>query len=241
MSVKIPAEITNALGLKTDDPGAVVFAFFKQLTSPLRTLHNRVVQRLDVKTIVIEDNDPKKAGKQRATVTIKASSGDDPGRLAAKVATLVSRGRGDLYIDEARRMVLGMKVGPKPSKGLDGEEHNEMVDPSSLALLAPQMQARGLFGIDDIIIISIAIPIICALIPIVLPTIIEWGKDVFKIEDPNKQGAGPDGKTGTADDVPLGPDGNPAPVAAAKSSSSSLLLIGAAVAVAAVLFMKRKG
>lgn len=183
MAVVIPAELSRALG-GAKDPAAVVMAMFQRATAPLREIHNRVAKRANIDVIKIEDADPAKAGKQAATIKV-ASGSSDPARLAAQWASMiVVKGKAGLYVDEAKRYMLKQPIGA--SKSLDAEEAQPL-DSESIALLSvgsqmrePDLrQVRSLDPITLTILIGVGVPILCALIPIVLPMIIEWGKGAF--------------------------------------------------------------
>lgn len=185
MAVSIPPELSRALG-GAKDPASVVMAMFKRATTPLRAIHNRVAERSGITSIKIEDADPAKAGKQAATIAVgKASS--DPAKLAAQwAAMIVVKGKAGLYVDEAKRYLAKQPIGT--SRSLDAEEAQPF-DQESIALLSVGAQMRepdlrthrSLFGIDDVILIGVGVPILVALIPFVLPMVIEWGKGAFQM------------------------------------------------------------
>ena len=168
MAVTIPAELAAFLGTK--DPGAVVLAAFRKLTEPLREVHNAVVARSGLSTVTIADADPKTRGEQKATISLRSGSRDGPAELAAKWAVMISRGKGSLYIDEARRRFrpFGLEGG---SDAIEALAANPAVRYGA--------DVRNLDPVTLTIITGVAVPILIAIIPGVLPMILEWGRSAF--------------------------------------------------------------
>ena len=183
MATQIPPELAAVLGTK--DPAAAMMRMFTKATTPLREIHDRVVKRSGVLEVVIADLDPKKAGKQAARISV-AKGSTNPATLANQwAAMIVVKGKAGLYIDEAKRYLLKQPIGT--SKSLDAEEAPTF-DRESIDLLQATAAVggfRSLFVVDDVMIISVGIPILCALIPILLPMIIEWGAGVWQSINPN--------------------------------------------------------
>lgn len=245
MAIAIPAALSQALG-GAKDPNAVVMAMFKRATQPLRELHKRVAQRTRIATVRIEDADPNKAGKQAATISVAVAS-SDPAKLAAQFAAMiVVKGKAGVYVDESKRMLL--RQPPGTSLSLDAEDARPF-DAESIALLGVGAQmradtlsrdgARSLFVIDDVLLISVGVPILCALIPLCLPMIIEWGAAAFNFEkEPPKGEAGPvTGQEPTIDagDVGLTVGGE------AYAVDPKVLLIGGAALLGLLWYLKKKG
>lgn len=181
LSLSLPREVREALDLHdaTPDAGAVAMAAFRKLFGPLRRIHNRAAWRAGLRSVTVDD------GPKRKRIRIHSPASDTPAKLAARFAVLASR-RPDLLADEARRVVLGLKRGPR---GLD-----EMLDPRIADAAAP----RGLFGIDDAILIGVVVPLLTSLLPTLLPMIFQWGSDALGIVGP-ASGAPPADEAG---DVP---------------------------------------
>jgi hypothetical protein len=170
--VNIPAEIRAILQIP-NDPAAFVLAMFRTFFSPLRTVHNRVVQRTGITVVEIADADPRAPGKQRARIAMR-DSGNDPGKLAARVAILVvERGKGALYVDEARRWLAGKPVGTSKSLDDDQIEPVQTIDPAIVG------GARTFDPVTLTLIVGVAVPLLVAILPTVLPMVIEWGKSAF--------------------------------------------------------------
>lgn len=213
--LKIDPAIKKAFGLSSDDPHAAVQAIFRKANKPIRKAHNRAVQRSGLVIVTVDDADPDTPGQQHGKIKLKAKASDSPGELAAKVGTLIARGHGDLLVDEARRIMLNMPVGPKKGRRLEGDSHGgggiERVSDSTMAILYPsldtrRMYPRGLFGIDDAIFFGLVVPLLIALIPIVLPMVIEWGKDAFDMAPGKAPGDVHEGEPGSEEagaDAPL--------------------------------------
>jgi hypothetical protein len=157
--VSIPRELRDALDLHDDTPDANAFAMalFRKGKNTIRTLHNRAVARSGLRSVVVND------GPRRKRVKLYSPAGDTPAKLAARFAVLASR-RAPLILDEAARMAVGLPPGPR---GLD-----ETIDPRLVQ--AHSGAARHLL---DPLTLSIAIPILVALIPVVLPMLLQWGGD----------------------------------------------------------------
>lgn len=194
MSVAIPPAVAAFLGTK--DPAAVVIAAFRNLTEPLRDLHNAVVARSGLSTVTVTDADPKKRGNQRATIALRSSSRDGPAELAAKFAVLISRGKGGLYLDEARRR---FKVG-----GLEGPEDLNR----ALAFtdgVAFQPGAKNLDPVTLTIIVGAVVPILVAVIPGLLPMVLEWGRNAFSFLSGGQPVPGGPGDGGPPPEAPPAP------------------------------------
>ena len=159
VAISLPREIQEALDLHdaTPDPGAFAMAIFRKLSGPLRTIHNRAAARSKIRAIQVND------GPRRKRIVLQSPRNDTPAQLAARFAALVTR-RPDLVADETRRWALGLP------RGLDGAEP---LDERVAAAAIP----RRLFGIDDVIIIGVVVPLLIAIIPTVLPMIMSWGAD----------------------------------------------------------------
>lgn len=191
-AVSLPREIRDFLDLHDERPdaGAFAMAIFRKASGPLRAVHNRAVSRSGVRAVTIND------GPRRKRIRLRSPAGDTPAKLAARFAVLVAR-RPDLVLDEARRWVLRMPQGPR---GLDGET----LDPRIADAAA---RPRHLFGIDDAILIGIAVPILVAVIPQILPMLLQWGGDAAQTIGAAVVGAaaGPVDEPGTdADDEIFG-------------------------------------
>ncbi len=256
---KIDPAIKKAFGIKTDDPHAAVQAIFRKASKPIRKAHNRAVIRSRLVRVTVDDADPDTPGQQHGSIRLKASASDSPGELAAKVGTLIARGHGDLFIDEGRRILVGMQRGPKKPKRLEGDDHGggiERVSDSTMAILYPsldtrRMYPRGLFGIDDAIIFGLAVPLLVVLIPIVLPMIIEWGAKAFDMVEGPAPGDAHEGDPGAesneddpldaakdaldevADTIGLGSPG--------QDDSMITLALLAGVVVLAIVVVRKKG
>lgn len=177
MTGKIDPALKKALNLDNDDPAAFAIAIFKTGTNALRECLRRSCKRTGLEKITIKDADPDKRGAQKATVMLVPSSKEPFDRLAAKFAVFAMRGPAACVIlaDEARRMVIGQPIGPK-AKALDDPGSVEVLDDTSFHLLP---KAKGLFGIDDAIILGVGVPLLLAVIPFILPMLIELGKSIF--------------------------------------------------------------
>ena len=173
--MNIPAELRFLLQIP-NDAAAFVMAMFRTFFTPLRTIHNRVVQRTGIASVEIADADPKKAGQERAVITMR-DGGADPGRLAARVAIMITqKGKGRLYIDEAARWASGQPVGTTRSLDDGGDE----VTPLLVRSLDRRFSAaRTLDPITITLIVGVGVPLLVAVIPGLLPMIIEWGKGAF--------------------------------------------------------------
>jgi len=178
----------------------VVIAAFRQLTDPLRELHNAVVARSGLTTVTITDADPKKRGNQKATIALRSTSRDGPAELAAKFAVLISKGKAGLYLDEARRR---FKIG-----GLEGpEDINRALAFTDGVAYAPG-GARNLDPVTLTIIVGAVVPLLVAIIPGLLPMILEWGRGAFSFilgGQPVPGGAGDGGGGGGGGAAPPAP------------------------------------
>jgi len=159
VAISLPREIQDALDLHdaTPDPGAFAMAVFRKLSGPLRTIHNRAAARSKIRAIQVND------GPRRKRIVLHSPRNDTPAKLAARFAALVTR-RPDLLADEARRWALGLP------RGLDGAEP---LDERVAAAATP----RRLFGVDDVIIVTVVVPLLIAIIPVILPMILSWGAE----------------------------------------------------------------
>jgi hypothetical protein len=220
--VAIPQQLRQLLAVP-DDPSAFLIAAFRQWTAPLTTIHNRVITRLNVTRFVVVDADPRKAGNQRAEVRARHSGGD-PGQLAVRVALAVTQhGAAALYVDEGRRWLAGLPVGSGRSLDLD-----ENADPLA--------RSRMLDPITLTIIVGVAVPLICALIPGLLPMVIDWGRGAFSfVTGSNTPAPDPQNATGiqAAREASAFPDlgGAVDRVLSGSASTNDAMLIAAAAAV----------
>ncbi len=243
----IPLQVRQLLECG-NDVNAFAMAAFKRGGAQIRAIHNRVRTRTGITSVEVEDADPGKAGKQRGRIQTLATSSDTAATLAARFVALAwFKGKGFLYVDEAARFMVGAPVGPRgldldsveaPALNLDGEGS---VDMSKLP--------RGLFGIDDAILIGVVVPLLIVALPFIIPMIIEWGKSAFAMidgsgtptggsaEGPPVGGGGTgvfDPITGAFQDTLGGGDGNP------DNDATSWAILGALV-IAAVLLLKKAG
>lgn len=180
--MNIPAELRALLQIP-NDAAAFVMAMFRSFFMPLRTIHNRVVTRTGIASVEIADADPKRAGNQRARITMR-DNGNDPGRLAARVAIMIAhKGKGRLYVDEAVRWASGQPVGTSRSLDDDGAEVTPL-----RALDRRLMGARTLDPVTLTLIVGVGVPLLVAIIPGLLPMIIEWGRGAFTAIVTNSQG-----------------------------------------------------
>lgn len=188
---KIDPALKKALSLDNDDPAAFAIAIFKRGTAALRECLRRSCVRTNLSKITIKDANPDKPGAQQATVNLVPSSREPFDRLAAKFATFAMRGPAACVIlaDEARRMVTGQPIGPR-AKALDDPGAVETLDDTSFHLLP---KAKGLFGIDDAIILGVGVPLLIAVIPFILPMLLELGKGIFDFIGQAAGGAKPAG------------------------------------------------
>ncbi len=174
-SVRLDPSLARVLKLPPDtqSPEAIVVAMFKQQAGLLRTLQNRAAHRCSLTTIKIHDGDPNKSGDQAAFIDVRVGVGDGVGEQAMRFAALFLHSPASAMAlgDEAARMMTGQPEGP-PVRALD-QPLESQVDATTLAILAPS--ARGFFGIDDAIILGVGIPLLCALIPVVIPMLVQLG------------------------------------------------------------------
>lgn len=180
MAVRIPKELADALGTSTD-PAAFYRACFRKMSSPMRELMTRATGRLGVTHVDTPSQaDPKR--KHRIGLVPKASDGvDQLGLRFAMLAFKVPRGA-ETLADEARRMAMGLK------RGLEGDVEVDRallppMHPHAARFLEGDPAARSLFGVDDAILLGIlaaAVPVLIALIPFMLPMLIDAGNMLFE-------------------------------------------------------------
>jgi hypothetical protein len=198
VSVNIPPEIRRILGIP-NDASAFAVAMFRSFFSPLRAIHNRVVERMRVDVVEIEDVDPLKAGKQRARITMR-ERGSNPGHLGARVAVMVvQKNAGPIYIDEARRWLTGQPIGT--SRRLDDDEELAPIPGVDRRLQA----ARTFDPVTLTLIVGVAVPILVAVIPVVLPMLIELGRSAFSVITDTPSGPAVKGSAVPASDKEFGP------------------------------------
>lgn len=158
----LPREVRDALDLHDEriDPGAFFLAAFRKMSAPLRAVANRASHRARLKSVTVQD------GPRRKRIRVKIRASDSPAVAAAKFAIVATRKPG-IFADEALRFALGQPEGPR---GLD-----EQLDPR----IAGAMMPRGIFGIDDAILIGVVVPLLVSVLPTILPMIFQWGGDAF--------------------------------------------------------------
>lgn len=190
----IPVQLRTLLGVP-NDPHAFATAAFRTYAGPLRTVHNRVVTRTGLTSHTVVDADPQKAGNQRAKITLRSTSNDDPGKLAAKVGTMiVALGKGRLYADEVVRWATGQPIGT--SKSLDDADDGDgggglHVSASFGFGGGVQAGAGGRARTIDPFTIGLVVTVLVAVVPLVWPMLVEWGKGAFNLVDATGSPVGP--------------------------------------------------
>jgi hypothetical protein len=181
-------KLAQILGIPANaDPHTTVAALLQKGLGPITKAYNRAVARSGLRSITIEDADPEHAGKQRATVDPRIHSGDTWMQAGARIGAFVTHSpvAVELFIDEAKNVMLGLPQG-RPARALDSPLQDTTSD-TTVAILAPGIHAtagngpRGIFGIDDAIVLGVGVPLLCALIPFVIPFLITVGGTVFSI------------------------------------------------------------
>lgn len=197
MAVRIPLELATIMG--TDDPVAVWQKWFREVTAPTRAVLARAVERLGRDEYVATDaDDPRK--KHR--IKLKPGSSSGPDETALKFAIVASKFRNGpaLLADEARCVALGMPRGPsaKSYDGLDdptGEADKvETITDEDWRTLGtataggaitamrrsfdaePDAELRHFEPITMAAVGAIAIPILVAIVPVVLPMVLDAGR-----------------------------------------------------------------
>lgn len=169
---RVPKELADAWSLP-QDPAAFFRGVMRKGKAPIVELINRTRARLGVDHYDAPDQrNPKLVHR----LSLKASTKDNPDELGLRFAVLAFRvpKGGETLADEARRMALGLK------RGLDGE----YLGPDARALMGTGIHpdARSLFGIDDAILLGIlaaAAPILVAIVPFVLPMLLDAAEGLF--------------------------------------------------------------
>jgi hypothetical protein len=143
------------------DPAAFVLGLAKKTSSQSRTLLRRVASR----TGKLSYTFPTPSGTRKVTATPDSKA--DANQIALTLALCALDSPATMQ-EEAGRMATGLPVKPR---GLTGYT----VYPLGLA-----GSPRGLFGIDDALILGIAVPILAAIAGTVLPTLISAASNVVQ-------------------------------------------------------------
>lgn len=187
-----------------NDPAAFMVGFLRDFKTSLADVLRRTVTRTGVTVVTIDDVDPLKSGKQTKKVKTSPVGSDSPLELGLRIAAMVIAGKGAVFVDEAQRKARGLPIGPKASKALDeaGEpiDIDEVMSDVELQHVPAGTLHRSLFGIDDAIIIGVGVPLLIALLPIIIPMLMEAGKAIFEAVSSSSAPAAGDLPAGSAGD-----------------------------------------
>lgn len=241
MAQSIPGPLRELLDIP-NDANAFALAIVRKVHRFLGQVLNRVAARTGKASYTVVDNDKKKKGNQRATISLKRKSGDTVQHTLCKIMIVVQRGDGLRFLDECWRYWRGEAVG----KGLDDEPTEEQIR-HQMQLIAqgsiPFQGSRSFEPITMTLLIGVGVPLLIAFGPQLLNWAIEAAKSAFKVEDAN---GNPTGGTAEQDDASAGipasindafedvlsGDGDPT------NDTKSFLIVGA-LAVAVFFLLKK--